>query len=160
MSQLFHLGEGCQDTRTQDANGSILSVEGLVVEFHTSRGVVRAVDGVSWSVRAGETLALVGESGCGKSVSALAVMRLLAKPAGRIAAGRIMFQGQDLLTLSEAEMRERRRLARGLDGPAPPPPAWSATATDMGAVLIHQFAATTSAASTTPPAVSARPPLP
>ena len=108
MSQLFHLGEGCPDTRTQDANESILSVEGLVVEFHTSRGVVRAVDGVSWSVRAGETLALVGESGCGKSVSALAVMRLLAKPAGRIAAGRIMFQGQDLLTLSEDEMRERR----------------------------------------------------
>ncbi len=66
------------------------------------------MDGVSWSVRAGETLALVGESGCGKSVTALAVMRLLAKPAGRINGGRIMFEGTDLLTLSESQMRQRR----------------------------------------------------
>jgi peptide/nickel transport system ATP-binding protein len=86
----------------------LLSVEGLKVEFATGRGTVRAVDGVSWSVTAGETLALVGESGCGKSVSALAVMGLLTKPAGRITGGRIMFQGEDLLTLSEEQMRERR----------------------------------------------------
>lgn len=63
------------------------------MEFSTGRGVVKAVDGVNWSVQPGETMALVGESGCGKSVSALAVMRLLAKPAGRVAGGRIMFEG-------------------------------------------------------------------
>ncbi|MDB5315842.1 MAG: oppD [Rhodospirillales bacterium] len=108
MNQVLHLDEGCSHTRPPGVDEPILSVEGLVVEFDTSRGVVRAVDGVSWSVRAGETLALVGESGCGKSVSALAVMRLLAKPAGRIAGGRIMFQGQDLLSLTEGQMRERR----------------------------------------------------
>jgi peptide/nickel transport system ATP-binding protein len=108
MNQLLHLDERRPDSRGPGADEPLLSVEGLAVEFRTGRGVVRAVDGVSWSVRAGETLALVGESGCGKSVSALAVMRLLAKPIGHIASGRIMFQGQDLLALSEAEMRERR----------------------------------------------------
>ncbi|MEI6158615.1 MAG: ABC transporter ATP-binding protein, partial [Roseococcus sp.] len=107
MHQFLHLDERSAGT-FQGASEPILSVEGLVVEFHTARGLVRAVDGVSWSVRAGETLALVGESGCGKSVSALAVMRLLAKPAGRVVGGRVMFQGRDLLALSEAEMRERR----------------------------------------------------
>jgi len=86
----------------------LLSVEGLRVEFATSRGTLRAVDGVSWSIRPGEILALVGESGCGKSVSALAIMRLLAKPAGRVAGGRILFEGRDLLALPEAEMREIR----------------------------------------------------
>jgi len=87
---------------------SLLSVEGLCVEFATSRGTLRAVDGVSWSIRPGEILALVGESGCGKSVSALAIMRLLAKPAGRVAGGRIMFEGRDLLALPEGDMREIR----------------------------------------------------
>jgi peptide/nickel transport system ATP-binding protein len=86
----------------------LLSVEGLKVEFATARGVLRAVDGVSWSVRPGETMALVGESGCGKSVSALAVIRLLARPAGRIAGGRVMFAGRDLAALPEAEMRALR----------------------------------------------------
>ena len=87
---------------------ALLSVTDLRVEFQTVRGVVRAVDGVSWAVKAGETLAIVGESGCGKSVSALAVMRLLARPAGRIAGGQIMFQGQNLLALPEPKMRELR----------------------------------------------------
>ena len=93
------------------ANGGgevLLSVEDLHVHFVTSRGVVRAVDGVSYNVRRGEIVALVGESGCGKSVSSLAIMRLLAKPAGRVVGGRIMFEGRDLLTLSEDEMREIR----------------------------------------------------
>jgi peptide/nickel transport system ATP-binding protein len=108
MSQLLHLEDAAPPVDPQTGTDPLLSVEDLVVEFHTARGVVRAVDGVSWSVAPGETLALVGESGCGKSVSALAVMQLLAKPAGRIAAGRVMFQGQNLLALSEAEMRERR----------------------------------------------------
>ena len=75
----------------------LLQVENLQTEFLTSAGVVRAVDGVTWDVDEGETVALVGESGCGKSVSALSVMRLVAEPAGRIAGGRILFQGRDLL---------------------------------------------------------------
>ena len=108
MSKVPHLDAMAAALPLPAEERPLLSVEGLQVEFATSRGVVRAVDGVSWSVRAGETLALVGESGCGKSVSALAIMRLLAKPAGRIAGGRILFEGEDLLALSEEEMRARR----------------------------------------------------
>ena len=83
----------------------LLEVEDLHVHFVTSRGVVRAVEGISYKVKAGETVALVGESGCGKSVSSLAIMRLLARPAGRIVGGRILFQGRNLLELTEDEMR-------------------------------------------------------
>jgi peptide/nickel transport system ATP-binding protein len=86
----------------------LLEVEELHVHFVTTRGVVRAVEGISYKVRPGETVALVGESGCGKSVSALAIMRLLAKPAGRIVAGRILFQDRNLLDLAEDQMREIR----------------------------------------------------
>jgi peptide/nickel transport system ATP-binding protein len=86
----------------------LLEVDNLHVHFVTSAGVVRAVEGLSYKVKPGEVMALVGESGCGKSVSAMTVMRLLAKPAGRIVAGRIMFQGRDLLKLSEEEMRAIR----------------------------------------------------
>jgi len=87
---------------------SLLSVENLHVHFVTSRGVIRAVEGVSWRVYPGEMVALVGESGCGKSVSALAVMRLLAKPAGRVTRGRILFEGRNLLELAEDDMRAIR----------------------------------------------------
>jgi len=86
----------------------LLDVEDLHVHFVTSRGVVRAVEGISYRVRPGEVVALVGESGCGKSVSSLAIMRLLAKPAGRVVGGRIRFQGRDLLALPEEKMREIR----------------------------------------------------
>ncbi|HEX5600539.1 MAG TPA: ATP-binding cassette domain-containing protein, partial [Hyphomicrobiaceae bacterium] len=86
----------------------LLEVDNLHVHFVTTAGVVRAVEGLSYKVKPGEVVALVGESGCGKSVSALTVMRLLAKPAGRVVAGRIMFQGRDLLKLSEEEMRAIR----------------------------------------------------
>jgi peptide/nickel transport system ATP-binding protein len=86
----------------------LLEVDDLHVHFVTSRGVVRAVEGISYTVRRGEVVALVGESGCGKSVSSLAIMRLLAKPAARIVAGRILFEGRDLLKLSDDEMRELR----------------------------------------------------
>jgi len=86
----------------------LLEVEDLHVHFVTSRGVVRAVEGISYTVRAGEIVALVGESGCGKSVSSLAIMRLLAKPAARVVGGRILFEERDLLTLSDDEMRAIR----------------------------------------------------
>jgi peptide/nickel transport system ATP-binding protein len=87
---------------------ALLAVENLHVHFVTSRGAVRAVEGLTYDVRPGEMVALVGESGCGKSVSSLAVMRLLAKPAGRVVAGSVRFDGRDLLRLSEDEMREIR----------------------------------------------------
>jgi oligopeptide/dipeptide ABC transporter ATP-binding protein len=86
----------------------LLEVRHLSTQFTTRGGVVRAVDDVSWDVREGETVALVGESGCGKSVSALSVMRLVSAPAGRIVAGEIWFKGRDLLRLSEEEMRRVR----------------------------------------------------
>ncbi|HEV7688184.1 MAG TPA: ABC transporter ATP-binding protein [Acidimicrobiia bacterium] len=85
----------------------LVSVENLSVEFHTDAGVVKAVDGVSWSIRAGETLGIVGESGSGKSVSALALMGLLQKPQAKIS-GRILFRGRDLLTAGEHELRSLR----------------------------------------------------
>src|SRR6059036_1954407 len=88
--------------------GVLLEVENLTTEFVTRGGVVRAADGVSWDVGEGETVALVGESGCGKSVSALSIMRLVAAPAGRVVGGRILFKGRDLLQLDEESMRRVR----------------------------------------------------
>jgi len=88
--------------------GTLLEVKNLKTHFETRSGVVRAVDDVSWDVGESETVALVGESGCGKSVSALSIMRLVAGPAGRIVAGQILFKGRDLLRLSEEEMRRVR----------------------------------------------------
>uniref|UniRef100_A0A831ZZN5 ABC transporter ATP-binding protein n=1 Tax=Desulfacinum infernum TaxID=35837 RepID=A0A831ZZN5_9BACT len=86
----------------------LLQVEHLVTSFHTDRGTVKAVDDVSFSVDAGKTLALVGESGCGKSVTALSIMQLIPVPPGKITSGRILFDGTDLLRLSESEMRRVR----------------------------------------------------
>ena len=86
----------------------LLDVRHLSTQFATRGGIVRAVDDVSWDVRPGETVALVGESGCGKSVSALSIMRLVSAPAGRITAGEIWFKGQDLLRLPEEAMRRVR----------------------------------------------------
>ena len=86
----------------------VLRVDGLKTHFHTRDGVVRAVDGVSFDVGAGETLAIVGESGCGKSVTAMSILRLLPMPPARIAGGRIEFDGRNLLDLSEPEMRAVR----------------------------------------------------
>src|ERR1700751_1845277 len=86
----------------------ILDIADLRTWFFTRDGVVRAVDGVSFQVIPGETLAIVGESGCGKSVTALSVLRLIPSPPGRIVSGAIRFAGRDLLGLSEAEMREVR----------------------------------------------------
>jgi oligopeptide/dipeptide ABC transporter ATP-binding protein len=86
----------------------LLDISDLHTEFRTGAGVVRAVDGVSYTVDAGETVAVVGESGSGKSVTALSVLRLIPDPPGRITAGSVSFAGRDLLTLSEPEMREIR----------------------------------------------------
>ncbi|WP_300526316.1 ATP-binding cassette domain-containing protein, partial [Aminiphilus sp.] len=86
----------------------LLEVKGLKTYFDTDRGVVRAVDGVSLSIEAGQTLGVVGESGCGKSVTALSILRLVHKPVGRIAGGEILFDGKNLLALSEQEMRSVR----------------------------------------------------
>ncbi|WP_051837327.1 ABC transporter ATP-binding protein [Streptomyces sp. NRRL WC-3742] len=86
----------------------LLEVEDLHVEFRTRDGVARAVNGVTYSVAAGETLAVLGESGSGKSVTAQAIMGILDMPPGRITAGRILFRGQDLLTMPSRERRSVR----------------------------------------------------
>ena len=86
---------------------SLLHVEGLRTSLLSAAGIVRAVDGVSFDVEAGETFALLGESGCGKSMTALSLMRLL-PDAGSIVDGRVLLDGRDLMALSEAEMRDVR----------------------------------------------------
>ena len=88
--------------------GKILEVIDLKTYFFTRRGIARAVDGVSFSLQQGETLGLVGESGCGKTVTSLSILRLVPEPAGRIVGGEIFFEGKNLLTKSEKEMREIR----------------------------------------------------
>jgi len=85
----------------------LLAVDGLRVEFWTERGTIHAVNGVSFQIRAGETLGVVGESGCGKSVTALALLGILPR-AGRVVGGHAMFDGRDLLVLSDAELRRIR----------------------------------------------------
>ncbi|MCF8533178.1 MAG: ABC transporter ATP-binding protein [Reyranella sp.] len=87
---------------------TILQVDNLQTHFFTAVGTVRAVDGVSYALKAGETLGVVGESGCGKSVSALSILRLVANPPGRIVGGRIEFEGRNLLEVSETEMERIR----------------------------------------------------
>ena len=86
----------------------LLRVKDLIVDFHTSEGVTRAVNNVSFDIPAGKTIGIVGESGSGKSVTSLAVMGLLQKPAGRVPQGEILFNGQDLLKFNDAQMRAIR----------------------------------------------------
>src|SRR5215472_4681950 len=90
------------------ASDIVLDVKNLKTVFFTNSGLFKAVDDVSFSVKRGETLAIVGESGCGKSVSALSIMRLVPDPPGRIVGGEVMLDGTDLLALDEAKMREIR----------------------------------------------------
>jgi oligopeptide transport system ATP-binding protein len=87
---------------------ALLDVKDLKTYFYTEEGVVKAVDGVTYDVQEGETLALVGESGCGKSVSALALLRLIPIPPGRIVSGEVLFEGEDLLRMSEEDIRKIR----------------------------------------------------
>ena len=89
-------------------NELALEVEGLQTYFFTRQGIVKAVDGVSFSLNKGETLGIVGESGCGKSITALSIMRLVPEPPGRIIGGKVNLDGKDLLELSEKEMRSIR----------------------------------------------------
>ncbi|MEI7671401.1 MAG: ABC transporter ATP-binding protein, partial [Deltaproteobacteria bacterium] len=91
-----------------DKAATILEVKDLSTHFFTPEGVVKAVDGVSYSVEMGETVAIVGESGCGKSVSALSIMRLIPDPPGRVVSGQIFFNGRDLQKLTREEMRRVR----------------------------------------------------
>ena len=86
----------------------LLQIQGLKTHFHTLDGVVRAVDGVDLTIYPGQTFGLVGESGCGKSITALSVLRLIPSPPGRIEAGRVIFDGQNLLDLDPASMRRVR----------------------------------------------------
>ena len=93
---------------TQAPNSHLLDVRDLRTQFLTHEGVVKAVDGVSFHLDEGEVLGLVGESGCGKSVSALSLMRLIPNPPGEIVGGQAFFEGQDLLSLEESELRKVR----------------------------------------------------
>ncbi len=87
---------------------TLLAVENLTTVFESEEGAARVVDGVSFRIGRAETVGLVGESGCGKSVTALSIMRLIPEPSGRIAGGSVLFEGKDLLTLPEKEMRKVR----------------------------------------------------
>jgi len=98
----------------KSAADPLLQVNDLRVHFETHSGVVKAVDGVSFQVNKGETLAVVGESGSGKSVTSLAIMGLLPRPAGKLVGGNILFNGVDLALLSEAEMRHIRGTEFGM----------------------------------------------
>src|SRR5690554_6440405 len=87
---------------------ALLDIADLSVHFHTRNGVVRAVDGISFSVESGRTLAIIGESGSGKSMACYSLLKLIPKPPGRIEAGTALFNGQDLLQLTEPELRKVR----------------------------------------------------
>ncbi len=92
----------------------ILEVQNLVVKFHTLEGIVNAVNGVSYSVETGKTLGIVGESGCGKSVSVLSIMGLIPEPPGKITEGKILFKGEDLLTYENRQMESIRGARIGM----------------------------------------------
>lgn len=90
------------------SNGHLLEIKNLTTRFYTEEGVVKAVNGISYTLGEGDTLGVVGESGCGKSVHALSIMRLVPSPPGKIEKGEVLFRGQNLLALSESEMRKVR----------------------------------------------------
>ena len=91
-----------------DTNGDLLKVRDLRVYFETDDGTVKAVDGVNFDLKRGETLGIVGESGSGKTVANLSIMRLIPEPPGKIAGGAIEFNGRDVLKLSSRELRDLR----------------------------------------------------
>ena len=91
-----------------ETNTNLLTIQNLAVQFYTYKSVVQAIGGLNLQIQKGETLGLVGESGCGKSVTAMSILRLIPIPPGKISAGQIWFEGEDLLTKSENEMRRIR----------------------------------------------------
>lgn len=97
-----------QINRTYDNNEVVLSIEDLKTYFYVKEGIAKAVDGLTYDVRKGECVGLVGESACGKSVSSMSILRLIASPPGLIVGGRIMFKGKDLLQMGEEQMRKIR----------------------------------------------------
>src|SRR4051812_33978991 len=103
---------GRDETRPQSyaksSGAPLLDVRGLKTQFFTQDGIVRAVDDVSFYVMPGETLGVVGESGCGKSMTGLSIMRLIPNPPGKIVAGEIVFEGNDILQMSDNEIRKIR----------------------------------------------------
>src|SRR5690348_7830165 len=103
MSSLLHES----DSMHQTENAPLLEIRNLSVEFHSMNGIVKAVDDVSITVRKGESLGIVGESGCGKSATALSILRLLG-PSGLISHGQILFKAKDLLDLKEGELLKIR----------------------------------------------------
>jgi len=124
-----------------DDNGTLLSVRNLSTQFFTEEGTVRAVQDVSFLIRRGRTFALVGESGCGKSATALSIMRLVSAPQGRIVGGEIILEGEDLLKLSERRMRAVRgnRIAMVFQEPMSSlNPVYSVGGQIAEAVKLHQ----------------------
>src|SRR5512142_2204554 len=90
---------------SEDGMGRLLEVKGLETRFFTQDGVVQAVNGISYTLDEGETLAIVGESGCGKSVGVLSLLRLIPQPPGKVTGGEVLFDGKDLLKLTDDEIR-------------------------------------------------------
>jgi oligopeptide/dipeptide ABC transporter ATP-binding protein len=107
IEEIDPVGEVAHRQRLERGDRPLLEVRGLRTSFYTRYGVVRAVDGIDFHVDRGEVMGLVGESGCGKSVTALSILRLVSQP-GRIEAGSVVFDGQDLVTLPSERMREIR----------------------------------------------------
>ncbi|MEO7095189.1 MAG: ABC transporter ATP-binding protein, partial [Polyangiales bacterium] len=123
------------------ASSPLLEVRDLVTSFRTDRGLVRAVDGVSFEVPEKGTLGVVGESGCGKSVTSLSIMRLVPSPPGSIDSGQVIFDGKDLLQLPEREMRKLRGNQISMIFQEPMTslnPVYTVGAQIMEAVRLHQ----------------------
>lgn len=103
-----NLARTCGKPHGKALSSKLLEIENLQTQFFTSAGVVKAVDGITYDVAPGETVAVVGESGCGKSVGAMSILRLIPNPPGKVVGGHIRFDGKDLLSLSDDEMRKIR----------------------------------------------------
>ena len=108
MSDSANKGLEAPAREVLQSNELALEVDGLQTFFYTRQGIVKAVDGVSFNLRKGQTLGIVGESGCGKSITALSIMRLIPDPPGRIVGGNVALDGRNLLDLDESEMRKIR----------------------------------------------------
>ena len=115
-----------------NTNRHLLDVQRLKTNFHTFEGLAKAVENVSFHMDEGETVGLVGESGCGKSVTALSIMRLIKNPPGKIVGGQIFFEGADLLKLSESRMRAIRDIYAN--------PRYPHTQALLSAVPVHDSA--------------------